>query len=408
MGPKFIILLLFGVVRNALRPVVLNAIYSLDQELIPTFGFYYGLQSLQMIRVEFDFAMQQIVMFEDIDFTMEGVDCVPEFGCEMSDLVEYIADPKVGKMVPTTVARFPLKFPCTTDAEGDQRYGLRFNLYRGRKMKVRNVIGLHARSPFWEYVSRRYGKSCYTLKLTVDCKSREVDRLLEFPEDIHTQITVFDEFEASDQIYRETITDELAFSSIQVSFGLISQLSKQPVFSINQPYLFRINEREYLQFVGQLKEQICVDPKACETENDMFGNLSGKGRLSFLFSTTDEPLKTSSKIDFFVRDMIFIGEDKRIRYNFASFTEYSTANNVNSVIELGLLFLTRCNLQLMVSRTGQMTLAVSERTRRVEPRVHRVYLAVAALLSVAITAALVCSLESSKHSLNSSTSYSLL
>lgn len=407
MSSKFILLVLFQIVQSALKPVVLNAIYSLNQELIPTFGFYYGLQSLQMIRVEFDFSMQQIMMFEDVDYTMEGVECAPDFGCEISDQVEYVTDPKVGKMLPTSVAQLPLKLPYTTDADGDRKYSLRFNLYRGRKMKARNVIGLHAKSEFWEYIGRRYGKSCYNMRLAVECKSKEVDHLLEFPEDIHTKITVFDEFETSDQMYRETITDEIAFSSIQVSYGLISQLTKQPVFSLNQPYLFRINEREYNQFVSQLKEQICVDPKTCETETDMFGNLSGKERLSFVFSTSDEPLKTSFKLDFFVRDMIFIGENKKIKYNFAPFPDYVTGN-FNSIIELGLLFLTRCNLQLMVSRNSKMVLTISERTMQVQPKIYHAYLIVSAVLSVAVTFLIICGLESGKNSHNSSTSFSLL
>lgn len=407
-----LVALLWGLIAAAEirggQPVVVNAVYSNKAQLVPTFGVYYGTDCLQMVRVELDFAISQIVMMEDLDFSSDGIDCSPEFGCRATNQVEYISDSRGARIFPTVIASVPIRLPFANHLEVTHNTDLQFNLYRQGKMRVRNVIGLAPKSNFWPYISRRFGQSCFKVSFYTDFKMRNVDEILEFPEEIFTKVIFFDDSEFATSGYREVVTDSLAFTTLNLSFPGFGTVPKDPTFNLEQPFYFRVCRQDYQILLDQVKTEICPDPNACETGSDMFGNLSGKPKLSFVFPYTDDfHIKTPYRVDLLVSELVYVRKDQKIGYNFGSLGEFEDTYKAPQ-LELGLLFLNKVLLEVQYTASGRVVLSISDKKYPSLQSVFMTYVIAAAATSVFLTLVFYCCIRGTKKSDTSSYSNSFL
>jgi hypothetical protein len=322
--------------------------------------------------------------------------------------VEYISDSRGARIFPSMVSFFPLRLPFANHLEVSRNIDLQFNLYRARKQRVRNVIGLAPQSNFWPYISHRFGQSSFKVSFYTDFKMRNVNDIYEFPEDIFTKIIFFDATEFATSGYREVVSDSLAFTTINLSFPGFGTVPKDPSFNFEQPFFFRLCKKDFQQLLDQVRFEICPDPKTCETGSDMFGNLSGKPKLSFIFPYTDDfHTKTPYRVDLLLSELVYVKSDQKIGYNF-DFIGDSEDTYRAPRLELGLLFLNKVLLEVQYMASGRVVLSISDKKYAFLNSVYLTFVVAAASLSLLFSLVFYCCIRGTKKTESSSYSNSFL
>lgn len=386
------------------QSVSINAIYTFESELTPTFGIYYGHSSKQMVRVEFNFSTQQILFFEENDFGNSGIECSSDFGCEFTGEQEYVTEFKGEKYLKTSLAKIPVKLPQIMELENEIQKKLTFNLYQMGKYRIANVIGLGSKSRFWEYVSLKYQIPNFSIRLESNFKMNSVDQILQSYDQIYTKLQFFIEPNSTPG-YRELLSNNIGFRSVKLVYGNISPLNKELVFSLNEPFIFKISPVDYLVLVEELKKEICPDPNQCESKTDLYGNLSGKSKLDFIFPLIDEfQSRKPFAVNFFVNELFYVNQQNKIAFNFGVL-KLSSPKYAYSTVELGLLFLNKCVLEIGYSDNSKLlTLTISYKDFTKKQSVYFLYVCTSLFFSLLLVSLLAIFLGPSKTS--SSQSYS--
>lgn len=338
-----IFLLIFNFNQNTtLLPISSNAIYSNELGLIATFGFYYGIKEVQLLRAEISFDSPDIIFKEDpFGLGFDGIECTPETNCVITDGSKQVFNHKFGTFIKVNNAEIPLRLPDLQKSIKPVFNRIPFSLYSG-KLIIQNVIGLNAKSPFWKYISTIYSVRFFTIKLETDFKMIKASEIYNQPENIYTKLTFFSEL-PSRIGYKETIDDVIGFNRVKIQYVNFNT-EKEAVINISGNFLFKIASEEYSKIISEVKSEICPDRNNCFTVSDTFGNLSGKNKLLLKFSSIDESqMKMLFRVNIFVSDLFYIDSEKKIKFNFVEKIQ-SPAQEQSAVLELGLFFMRKCDV----------------------------------------------------------------
>ena len=381
----YIFLFIFGIIHSFPKPVRLNAVYKFDGKLNPTYGMYYGSQSISMFRVEFNFNTNHLIFFENSDFGMDGLDCDIANGCVESKYTEEMLYPHGLRMIDTTKSTLALMLPQIPEINPLNSDYVEFNLYKSKTLKIQNIIGLNPKSLFWEFISKKYDAPFYNLKFNSEFFMKNSMEIKDNPDSIKSTIDLF--LEPNSAVgYKEEMINKISFSNVKMKFGDKLNTNKEPFFSYNSEYIFRVNKVEYQAFVNQLKSEICIDQSHCEDSTDVFGNMSGNSKLVFVFPNSDElsEKREPFQVEFFSNELFYFDLHNKLCFNFDFFVSNDVASR-STDLEFGLLFLKMVELELgYFSPIKKLVLYIRNREFKNKSVVYHTYLIVSFLFSIFI------------------------
>ena len=376
-------------------PIKMNAVYSQKNgQLIPTFGVHYGFETSMMIRVEFNIKTDIILLFENMNFEMEGVECKQEYGCLETKTIDYVKHPDTGKDLLTKQSIIALKLSAGFENSVNLKQMAQFNLYKSPFPKINHIIGLSPSSKFWSFISQKYDAQVFSLKCDVSLQTKWAREVYRDIEKIKTSIVVFGNSETIAG-HRQEVESKISFNNVRLIIGDLSLL-REPTFSWSHPFVFRVNHIDYQKVLLKVKQEICPNPKQCENESDLFGSFVGNSWLQFVFPIIEDiNQKKPFVVKFPVGGLFAIDEKQKIDFNFACFDcEDISSNPVSSRLEFGLMFLEKVDLSLTYNDfSRKLFLSIALKDDVINKKIKNIYLLCSIAISVLIVVTLRCFLK---------------
>ena len=174
-----------------------------------------------------------------------------DFGCEFSGEQEYVTNSNEKNTFKLHLRKYP-NLPQIMELEKEIDTKLTFNLYQTGKYKIDNVIGLKSKSRFWEYVSlnTKYPISAFA--------GNQTSKWIQ-PTNFSKATTRFTQnFSSSSNPIQPMLSwtslKYNRFRSVKLVYGNISPLNKELVFSLNEPFIFKILPVDYTVLVEEIKK----------------------------------------------------------------------------------------------------------------------------------------------------------
>ena len=180
-----------------------------------------------------------------------------------------------------------------------------------------------------------------------------------------------------------TLNDSITIQKTDICFGVFC-FSSQGTFSYETPHLMKLSTVYYKKLVEMINEIICINPKNCERDADIYTSFSAKEKLTITFTGETSSIESESfTITFKIKQLYFISASGRIEYNFASYVPLPDSKNI---IIFGLLYLKYCNVILAYNiYHKKYELLLSAKESDLEKRITQLFVVASVIMAAAVT-----------------------